>query len=1563
MYECQCLRAVQMALTDLLGKLAATGPGGFEGLIHRLIESLTGYSLHLARSGSQSGRDMRSARTAGAVIAVECKRYGAARELDQTELIGKLTEAKIGTPDLDSWILVASRAVSDQLYTTIERVASELHVEFCIVSTKDGTPSTLEVLCANSPEDVLGFAARLPHVDSEACAQDLSEVRQMEGFGATAARLKADLGRSATYEWWRREGHRWLVDRFGSVSSSRAAFGQVINVAGEAEAGRLVPRMEATVALDGWHDARAPKQRGLVLIGEEGDGKTWTVATWLLNRCRPIGAFPPVIWLGARDVTSREPGTLLSEVLALRFGKDSSYWSGRLAQWLKRATGSQPQCLIVLDGLNERHAHSYWRELLEKLGAKEWLDFAAVLATTRAGHWQYFRRLRDLQITDWTLGPFNAIEFKTALRGSGLVETDIPVGVRDLARKPRYFDLVVTHRKRLIEVGDVTVSRLIYEDWRDRFDRKILPLDDDGFREMLKSLARRGLRHEASISQREVAAALPVFGDHQATLSELATGGILVLASGELKVEPKRLQLGFGLLLAERLQVAAASGDGDRLDEVVAEWLDGLPETEIQAGICESAALHVLSTPGFSVAVRSALLTSWLRARNQQDDIAENVSAYFPLDPDSYFRAAERIWTDDYDDPSAQRVLMSTFVRWSQMEAHRPRFVEAFERWLGFVHVHGSAGVKPEDRQTRQREMVERLGRELLPGSFTFAEFNLTAIGDDGLLRLGRVALAVISGLDRQPFIRALVIGVLAEALHARPEKYDIFSWVIRTAPRSVATDLALNAQRLIETGSRPAMEAAHRLLSFEGGTSSIKLQHSLPDDLFPTSAIWKEFERNPCTSGFAWKREHYARCADSEDVNLFRLAQQVERFAAEETFQMPGRAAQRLMEAGRGFDVTRVHVGPGHTEPDLLLEELEPALCACAPEVAADIYRRLAHQVAVREAHELRLLLDFLNQHCLVFRSAEKEILVRRWTELQKRDSSDDALGGHNEALLVKLLFSWMDGREQLNLLLLRKPADLILTALDRWVRPVSEEQLLAELPGRTERSELQRLLYFAAAQSEPMSREFCQRIAPFVTHSDSWVRASALEILFRSADPTATASIVNGEWCWRRDSRVDENQFGSLLLATYGKALTYEELRARVEPTVFGFAVQSRGLHATEVHQLADDIDRIWHLVIHGVPLPPEDFPKTELRVDDRSPLMGIERVGLAASLFSQTFTSRARNSVWGGETKPISKADFDLAFDGPSDERLDQLQRVMADTLVEQRDAGNIWFGRRFATDGLAAVCAARQDRVAAWLKPVLEGDYAQRSRALMLARSFYESVCDVLLQVNPGLGVSLYTALRDTGALTRTRLGFASLDLIDVSLFSAPQSEQLVEAWQVRFERARSDADLLELSVLCRIGTAFEWLERTIRRDMRSDCPFDIARALTICGFVDAPWASEFLQSAISVGDETWHRALAAEALERQLSDRAAQYQFRRLMDEADADSAWAGFRLLLQVVDRRIAAWHQRESLHPVDSQRVRFLYSNAKTLEKAIEKNEKKLRERFLGAQVRERQVWPWMED
>jgi len=113
----------------------------------------------------------------------------------------------------------------------------------------------------------------------------------------------------------------------------------------------------------------------------------------------------------------------------------------------------------------------------------------------------------------------------------------------------------------------------------------------------------------------------------------------------------------------------------------------------------------------------------------------------------------------------------------------------------------------------------------------------------------------------------------------------------------------------------------------------------------------------------------------------------------------------------------------------------------------------------------------------------------------------------------------------------------------------------------------------------------------------------------------------------------------------------------------------------------------------------------------------------------------------------------------------------------------------------------------------------------------------------------------------------------------------------------------------------------------------------------------------------LSDEIWHGQLAREAIERQISNQAAQYRFRQLMQDPRADDAWAGFRLLLRVVDRRIAVWHERIELDAVDSKRIAFVSSNAERIVKAAEKNEDPFRKSFLGQQVREGQVWPWIED
>jgi len=106
-------------------------------------------------------------------------------------------------------------------------------------------------------------------------------------------------------------------------------------------------------------------------------------------------------------------------------------------------------------------------------------------------------------------------------------------------------------------------------------------------------------------------------------------------------------------------------------------------------------------------------------------------------------------------------------------------------------------------------------------------------------------------------------------------------------------------------------------------------------------------------------------------------------------------------------------------------------------------------------------------------------------------------------------------------------------------------------------------------------------------------------------------------------------------------------------------------------------------------------------------------------------------------------------------------------------------------------------------------------------------------------------------------------------------------------------------------------------------------------------METRFAVEALRDVAALGEDTWLGKLAADGLERQRRNESAEQQARTLMCEPDTDRAWAAFRLLLTVVDRRIACWHERVAAEPLSRSRLTFLDSNSRVVGKAISDNEK----------------------
>ena len=89
-----------------------------------------------------------------------------------------------------------------------------------------------------------------------------------------------------------------------------------------------------TLRLEEWFTSWPVHRSGIAAVGDEGDGKTWALATWLASRFKPSGDGPITLWIPSRDATVDDLSDLIAQNLSKRLGQSSSVgatgWSSGL---------------------------------------------------------------------------------------------------------------------------------------------------------------------------------------------------------------------------------------------------------------------------------------------------------------------------------------------------------------------------------------------------------------------------------------------------------------------------------------------------------------------------------------------------------------------------------------------------------------------------------------------------------------------------------------------------------------------------------------------------------------------------------------------------------------------------------------------------------------------------------------------------------------------------------------------------------------------------------------------------------------------------------------------------------------------------------------------------------------------------------------------------------------------------------------------------------------------------------------------------------------------------------
>ncbi len=1570
-------------ILQVLHDLRPDGPEGFEGLVARLLERLTGQRFLLARSGRQDGKDLASDTRTGNRLAVECKRYLDSTPLPPDELLAKLADAATGPLPPDLWIVVTTGRLGTQHRDMLDRGAQALGVSWFAIdgdaAGNDPSLSPLALLLATAPE-VVGdhlrrFGKRLS--DAEIARSEVwlaGQATRGEITTALAELRDRLLAENIGYDHWRQTQKARFLTVIADARRAKAVFAQDLAV--NDPGARLVPRPAVNAALDRWWDAWPENPRCAAILGEEGDGKTWAVAAWLANRVADA-RFPPVLFVPSGDVAGREPIEIMVAAIRRALGATGREdWSQRLQRWLEPGEPAAPRLLLVFDGLNERPSGP-WDALLTAVSAPPWAGVVAVALTSRTVFWHERLAGRLPAREEIELEPYDDQELHQALSLRGLTLGEIDERLLPRLRRPRYLDMMARLYAEMADSGDVTVERLIYEDQRDKWSRRQSLaaglMSHEDFQEFLRGLAER-LRPGQPLRRPDLMNELHGFGDGQDLFTELTTGRVLERAgTAGWTVNRRYLVLGLGLLLTDVAREAARTGTDGAVEEAIRQFMEPQPDMDIKVEICGFALLHALHQADDSDAmpVRLALFRAWIDGRNIAEADWRRLPAYLPLSPETYLEMAEVLWSLPTNHAEAQDAFMAGFLRHARSPRVYGLLVRHFERWFGFVHPDGHAGRHFSRDRTQleegRKQVRTALGGEATEGCRELFGYRLTVTRDAGLLRLAQVALAVISHLDRQPFLRGIVTGILADQVMGQPSQPELIYWTLRTAPDPIEAPLLDAARDLIAEGRATAHKTADMLLAALKTPASGEARKEVAEPYryrHPWRDLW---EQDPCRFNMLWDADTGTRCLGREDISLGTKLRLCRSLAVEPLTEFPSSFTSTLQQAELDFDLSQIasHID-GLTSEDLGIRDIEPVLCAVAPRRMAELERSLVRCLPNRRGVARRLLAFRLFAHLIVMGTEERKIIIDSWrAALMEPDGSNDDYFA--ETVLFQCALWGSDADTWFDLLRQRKGACNFAVGHVAPAPPIGPN--LADRIADALRSEGDDDVRFSLlAWLDEGLRDMTDHLRNTLLclcRSDGVRFAFACRRLFiRLGDDIGAQAMISGSDDFLSADPCEHDSSTSLLVCKFGSALPFDLVVERVAPQFLGLAVESRGLVLDEVARFAEILDaelKRSAQVIGEIPLAVASaiievdwcrLDKLECRWD-----LGREA--------PQKLVFMSMDSIWGGNPGRDNDGAWPPRF--PSAEELTRqsnaLQRKVGEFIDDRLGRGCRLIATGFESAALNAVVAANPALVEEWLRRVLAETPAANG-LLAACRSFFEALCEVLLGAWPEQGVALFHRLQ---ACTPFRLidRATEIDNLFFVLFRAPSSTPVDSLRTGLFEGCVTDDELFDLAFVAQFAGANDWLDEQIRRWRASERRFDRARGVQLLGLLDAENAGARLVQEKAAYGQCWLGSRAEAAGQIARGNQWAKHWFQRFLTSPDDLGGWAAFRIFLQCVDRRFWLWGPTSvrTLCTLESRRSHYL-ANRRAIVAAARRNERdtlKLHERLVGESVLNGKAWPWM--
>lgn len=1565
-------KSVQKKLKRELQKSSASS---FERMAAALISKLLDLPIAVANSGFQYGADAGPAGQQGRRFRIECKKYSNKTKLNGPELLGKIDQALTRDEALEAWMLVITRGVSEQVRQSLYQKGEKIGVPILIIDWPDDDELTpLAALCSHGPEIV----------ESEISEEASSYARELCSVSKdTIEKLRRDMQSWCLgFETLKTASHKKLEKIWNFPQEANARFGQ--NVAGGSREKRI-RRTSVHKELTSWWQNSETKEVPAVVVGHEGVGKTWATLDWLIetkDRHPVILIIPSSSTAGITNISD----TSLKEFLAgclheclheiAGVTRNPEYWLNRLSRLLKRPIEEGPALIVFFDGLNEEPSIN-WSHLLKVLQGETFAGRLHVIVSTRKHYFE--NKLSKLQglISKSTLinvDLFNMEpggELDSMLELENLKRTDLRPDVIEMARNPRFFNLVVKLREKLVGPDQITIHRLLWEYGRDSLGvREGKSFSENEWREFLKCIAQKFRnRVERKFSEKSLEETVNrrVLGTNEvyARLSDIIDGPLVKRdESHDLQFDGAIVAHALGIALLNHLNPKRQLAS-EVLENELITWFEPISGLDQQPEILRAAISILVETGDASTSpISGILVTAWLQTQNVPDEHRKELVALAPNFPDALLDAIEHSNSHTHASARNWAVKAVRAIPKSDDETFS-LIVHRACSWLQTVSLNAPESpltrvkdeelqsqlkiTKTENEERRSGHFKQRIGTDKC-GSIRVLGTKLELVNYDSGLKQTTIP-SIIEGFPlskaKEIFETAAIVSLIE--YQSQSNIWSELIWLCllnEVDPTETAITLRKLSKsvrlRKPEEGVHPDFpdRVAALLLWLTGQEKDDKAAAHINPDSFKLFTYNKDYLPDPGRSMFPLELRHAEAVLNDKELSLDFRVRRTEELWLDPDFEPPDAFVEEVRAAINGIDPKTLIPQRWATSEVHQFECLEPVLARCAPDLLVNLMKQKLLSMKVCP-EELRYwgAIDSTN-HFMLAGSAEADAAQNLRLSKKSDDQKEET---HISNCLLLIEIQNMEAWEQFGALI---EADL--KYIDRKfiniIRPPKSgdiDELISRYYLGSDKQQYNLLMLLSICQVE-LSNKAWSWVENFAIQEGEYQKW-AFKILANTDLKKFGQMLISKNWSWHSNKDPWVNDCGTLALIEATSNTDFDKLASRLAPWLLLKATRLRGSRPDEILIATEILSHILALNIDEKP-----DPDTIISVD------------------------RTENKIWPNlffvePRLPAEESErLGIIFNSEKQSNISQRAvKIAKSHVLKMHLSGASLYLREMCSEDIVNVLSCAPNIIEKWLDGMDEPTIEFKRRVSSAGETFL-SLCEALLVHDPERGARLWRVLRET--LIIRYIGAAEVDDLLHMLFRVPDSPAVIELREelIDLRYCNTDQALFNLSVAASYNGRDDWIDSIIEEDRKSEIAWHQRRAIILTGFKKNnkfPKKDAWPESEI----KTVHADLHRKSAHQQWVEACARHWWQNFLKASSLPFAYAAWVLFLHSADRRAETW-MRQDIRTLGNPKNKFFNLkithadlNRSSMKHILTKRTNKLDKNFLGRKTNGN-VGPWKQ-